>query len=150
MRCDLMEANPKIKKYEEFFNETLGNDLKRTLDARDDIYTQIANYIQLKNAIEHIMSKIEQNGGVVQELKTMVDLGANFYAQARVRDPSRVIVCIGMGFYLEMGLSDALSFIDAKLELLNVRTQNLNQNAAEIKAHMTLVLEGLRELQFLS
>lgn len=144
-----MIASEKIKKYEEFLNEKLAKDLEQTLEDREDVCAQTANYLQLKNAIGNIMRTREAcKGNDSARLKTLVDLGCNFYAQAKIPDTSHIIVCIGMGLYLEMPLEKALDFIGEKLEHLNEKTQYLNQSAAEIKARMKLVLEGLRELQF--
>ena len=43
-----------------------------------------------------------------EPLKTKVDLGCNFYCQARVPDPSMVMVAVGLGFFLELTLEEAL------------------------------------------
>ena len=37
--------------------------------------------------------------------------GCNFYCEAKVDDPTWILVSIGMGFFLEMTLPEALEYI---------------------------------------
>ena len=48
------EQEKKVLKFEIFLNETLRPDLKATLEERDKIYEEIAEYLSLKNSIEAI------------------------------------------------------------------------------------------------
>ena len=136
----------KVTKYEEFLNEKLQNDLKQVLKARDSVYEEVSEYLQLRNSID----KLIQCQLPKHDLKTLVDLGANFYAHARVPDASRIIVVIGLNLCLEMDHSEALNFIDKRVKYLNTKIEQLSQEAADIRARMKLVLQGLRELQFIS
>ena len=136
----------KVTKYEEFLNERLHSDVKQVLKARDAVYEEVSEYLQLRNSID----KLIQCQLTKHDLKTMVDLGANFYAHARVPDASRIIVAIGLNLCLEMDLSEALNFIDKRVKYLNAKIEQLSQQAADIRARMKLVLQGLRELQFFS
>lgn len=70
--------------------------------------------------------------------------------QAKVPDTTLITVSIGLGFYLEMTLDDALQFIKTKTQGLHDKSEKLSQSIAEIRSRMTLVLEGLREIQLLS
>ena len=134
----------KVTKYEQFLNERLRTDLRAVLDHRDAIYSDMAEYLQLRNVLEKTQKLSITEGG----LKTMVDLGANFYAQARVPDPSRVFVAVGLGFFVEFTIQEALSFIDKKTLLLTDDSQKLTEQATQIRARIKVVLEGLEELQF--
>lgn len=134
----------KVLEYETFLNERLKVDLKAVLDSRDAIYSDIAEYLQLRNVIEKLM-----DGGVPHTgLKTMVDMGCNFYAQARVPDASHVFVAIGFGFFLEFTLSEALEFIDKKVAHLSGRAEELTEQESQIKARIRVVVEALGEMQF--
>ena len=136
------DMKQKIVRYEEFVNERLRVDLRHVLDARDAVRENIAEYLQLRNILENIESSVAQG-----DIKTMVDLGANFYAQAKIPDASRVIIFVGLGLFLELTLEEAKTFIDSKVEQLNARDKLLSEQATEINARIKLVLEGLRELQ---
>uniref|UniRef100_A0A3Q2PEE8 Ubiquitously-expressed, prefoldin-like chaperone n=1 Tax=Fundulus heteroclitus TaxID=8078 RepID=A0A3Q2PEE8_FUNHE len=114
------------------------------LEQRDQVYEKISQYLQLKNTIQSL-----QEAGS-QQLKADVDLGCNFFVQAHVNDSSRVFVAVGFGFFVEMTHDEALRFIDKKTTQLTVFTEQLTKDSAKIKAHIRMVLEGLRELQGLS
>ncbi|XP_060737263.1 protein UXT isoform X2 [Tachysurus vachellii] len=114
---------------------------RKVLEQRDGVYEKIAQYLQLKNTIK----SIQETGS--KELKTDVDLGCNFYVQAHVPDTSKILVAVGYGFFLELTLSEALAFIEKKNRHLTEYSEILTKDAAKIKAHIRLVLEGLRELQ---
>ncbi|KAH9518577.1 hypothetical protein Btru_005688 [Bulinus truncatus] len=133
----------KVLEYETFLNERLKQDLRNILEHRDKIYEEISEFLQLQSTIQKIKEDITPQS----ELKTKVDLGCNFYVQANVSDPSKIFVAIGYGFFLEMTLDEALTFIGSKTERLQARAAELTQEGCKVKAHIKLVLEGLRELQ---
>ncbi|PWA33436.1 hypothetical protein CCH79_00020759, partial [Gambusia affinis] len=131
---------------------------RAVLEQRDRLYEKMSHYLQLKNAIQ----SLEEAGP--QRLKADVDLGCSFFVQARapalvlvpvltgsspfLRDnPSRILVLVGFGFYVEMSHQEALRFIDKKTNQLTIFTEQLTKDTAKIKANIRMVLEGLRELQ---
>ncbi|KAJ8301703.1 hypothetical protein KUTeg_020690 [Tegillarca granosa] len=116
----------KVVAYEAFLNETLKEDLKKVLDNRDKIYDHIAEYLQLKNVIQRIQES---------------DLGKE------EPDASRIYVCVGYGFFVEFKLPEALKFIEKKTKHLQQEADQLTKDAVKIKAHIKLVLEGLKEIQ---
>lgn len=56
-------------------------------------------------------------------------------------DTSKIFVCVGFGFFVELTLSEALKFIDKKSKILTSRSDFLTADAARIKAHIKLVME---------
>ena len=137
----------KVSKYEEFLNERLKPDLNSVLQQRDKIYEEIAEYLALKNTISAVQ-KSELKPG--QPLKARVDLGANFYAQAEVEDPSKIFVEAGLGFFVELTLEEAVKLAEKRSKLLEKKADLLTEEANKIKANIKLVLEGLREMQNLN
>lgn len=136
-------ADPeKIEKYEHLLNNVLRENLRIVLEERDKVYEDIAAHSQLKQMITCIIESPDQEG-----LRTKVDLGSNFYVQAHVPDTSRIYVNVGLGFFLELTLQEALGFIDKKLELLNVKLSESTKKSAKIKGQIKFVFEGIRELQ---
>ena len=125
-------------------NERLRTDLGKILEARDAVYVDIAEYLQLQNVVD----RLHQHGVAQTDLKTMVDLGANFYAQAQVPDASHICVAVGLGFYVEFTLDEALEFITQKVDHLTMRGRVLSEEACQVRARIQLVLEALKELQF--
>ncbi|XP_074056115.1 protein UXT isoform X1 [Macrotis lagotis] len=134
-------SQAKVLQYEAFISDVLQRDLRQVLAQRDEVYAQLAAYLQLKSVLEHL-----QEAGN-QKLRTEVDLGCNFYVSAEVPDSSRIFVALGYGFFLELTLMEALRFIERKSRLLSSLSDSLTRDCARIKAHIRLVLEGLRELQ---
>jgi len=116
------------------------------LDRRDAVYSDLADYLQLRNITEKLQE--QRQGQQNEELKTLVDLGCNFYAHARVSDPSHICVAVGYGFFVEFTLDEALAFIDRKTAYLMEQAQRLTAEASEISARVKLVMEALKELQF--
>ncbi|GFO15504.1 uxt-like protein [Plakobranchus ocellatus] len=137
------DGKSKVLEYEQFLNERLREDLRLILEQRDKLYEEISEYLQLKSTIE----KIKEDINPESVLKTKVDLGCNFYVQANVPDPTSICVAIGYGFFLEMTLDEAVVFIKKKTDVLQEKIDILTADAGKVKAHIRLVLEGLRELQ---
>ncbi|KAL3852832.1 hypothetical protein ACJMK2_016447 [Sinanodonta woodiana] len=133
----------KVVEYETFLNETLRSDLRKIFEARDKIYNQTAEYLQLKNVIE----RIKETDLSQDELKTKVDLGCNFYCQANVPDASKIFVRVGFGFYVEFTLEEALRFIEKKTAMLTEEANKLTKDANKVKANINIILEGLKEMQ---
>ena len=134
----------KVTEYERFLNERLKRDLQALLDTRDSVYSDIAEYLQLQRAVEQLQAGVGGREG----LKTMVDIGCNFYSQALVPDPDRVCVAVGFGVFVEFTHSEAVSYIERKVESLTKRTEELSAKASQVRARIRVVVEGLRELQF--
>ncbi len=86
----------KVEAYEHFVNEKLKSDLGRVLSELDLVYSDIAEYEQLRDFIEKLQFTQQKS------LKTKVDLGCNFYAKAVAEDTEMIYVSIGYGFHLQM------------------------------------------------
>ena len=138
----------KVEEYERFLNERLRTDVKRVLERKDGVNGDIAELLQLKATIQHLMTSTSAQKS--EPLKTMVDLGCNFYAKARVNDCSHIIVSIGMGFFLEMKLGEAMEYVDKKVVDLSAEADKLSEQASQINARIKIVLGALDELQFSS
>lgn len=138
------QINEKVLKYETFLSERLRPDLKAALEERDKLYAETAEFLALKNSIEAIKASKLLPG---EPLKTKVDLGSNFYCQAVVPNPSRIIIEVGLGFYVEFTHDEGLAFIDKRVKLLEDKAKELTYETTKLKANIKLVLQGLREMQ---
>lgn len=141
----IMEAlSQKILQYEEFLNERLRTDLHKVLGQRDLVCSDVMEYNQLKTTVNLLTEAGDK------PLKTMVDLGCNVYAHAKVesKDCSTIMVSVGLGFYLEMNLEEASAFIEKKIADLTNQADTLSEQAAQINGRIKVVMETLRELQF--
>lgn len=142
-----MTNQDKVLQYESFLNDRLKPDLKLVLEERDKIYSEIAEYLALKSSITSIQKTGLKEGKL---LKAKVDIGCNFYCQAVVDDPSKVIVDIGFDFFVELTQAEALAFIEKKVKLLETKAETLTDESCKVKANIRLTLEGLREIQNLT
>lgn len=132
----------KVTRYETFVNDRLKSDLKTVLDCRNKLFSQIASYESLKTCIE----KIKQTP--TGEIKALSDLGCNFYCKAKVLDTSKIFVEVGLGFFVELTLDQALDFVDKKLKRIRSDCEVITEEATQINAKIRLVLEALNEIQF--
>lgn len=142
------KQSAKILEFEKFVNEKLRGDLKIVLEEQDAVFSEMAEYLQVKETIEKLTAA--NSNGEIKKFQTKVDLGCNFYANAIVDDPSKVFISIGFGFFLQMSFEEAVKFIDKKVKILNQNAEDLGQKACEIKANIKFVLEGLKEMQNLN
>uniref|UniRef100_G3MS08 Uncharacterized protein n=1 Tax=Amblyomma maculatum TaxID=34609 RepID=G3MS08_AMBMU len=133
----------KVLQYETFLNDVLKEDLRKNLIARDNICAKLAELLQLRTVVERIQ-EVEANK---ETFRTQVDLGCNFYVQAVVPDVSKIFVQVGMGFYVEFTHDEALWFVGRREAMLEEHLQRVSKESADIKAHIQMVLQGLRELQ---
>ena len=145
------EKASKVEVYEHFVNDKLKSDLRRVLDEQESIFSDIAEYLQIKDTIEKIesSSRGSESADSDFQLETKVDLGCNFYVNARVDKASKIFIAIGYGFHLEMSFAEALKFVEKKVKILQSTADELSLKASEIKANIKFVLEGLKEIQHL-
>ncbi|XP_043936217.1 protein UXT [Protopterus annectens] len=141
MTSDRAKVEQKVLEYENFINEVLKKDLQKVLEQRDEVYEKISQYLQLKNIIERLQESESE------ELKMQVDLGCNFYVEAKVPETSKIFVAVGYGFFVELTLPEAIRFIEKKTKQLTEHSEKLTKDSSKIKANVRMVLEGLRELQ---
>uniref|UniRef100_T1JE96 Protein UXT n=1 Tax=Strigamia maritima TaxID=126957 RepID=T1JE96_STRMM len=145
MAGDIHKLNEKILKYEEFLNETLRSDLNRIVTCRDEVCKQISDYLQLRNIVE----SLQITDQIDKPMKTLMNLGSDFYVQAFVPDTSKICVNVGLGYYTELTADEALIFIERRVNSLKEISNKFTQESVKIKAHIRMVLEGLRELQLI-
>ncbi|KAI9483415.1 MAG: Prefoldin subunit-domain-containing protein [Benjaminiella poitrasii] len=134
------DLNALIKKYDEFITNRLKPSLKNELDERDAIFNSMSEYEKLKVQIE----TIEQND--LKELKTMVDLGSQFYAQAHIPDTKYIYINVGFGFHVQFTLEEAKKFIEKKEKHLQGLADKHTAEADKIKAHIKMALEAISEI----
>lgn len=142
------ESNSKVELYEHFINDRLKTDLNKCYKEQEKIYSEVAEYLQVKETIEKLtQAKLSDSKELEEALKVKVDLGCNFYAKAVIQDTTYIYVAVGYGFFLQMKFNEALKFIEKKMKILNQLADELTVKICEIKANIKFVLEGLREIQ---
>jgi len=114
--------------------------LEKALETRDKVYENLAKYLELRNNI--LMLK-ENN---VTEIKTLINLGSEFYVHAVVPKISTIFVNIGLGFHIEFTHEEALKYINQIEQQLNEQTKELTNKASKIKSKIKLILNGIQRL----
>ncbi|CAJ0648416.1 19894_t:CDS:2 [Entrophospora sp. SA101] len=79
----------------------------------------------------------------------MVDLGSNFYVQAKVPDTTYIYVNVGFGFHPQLTLDEAIEFIDKKEKTLQRKSEKYTDDIAKISAHIAMVHEAIAEILYL-
>ncbi|XP_002410385.2 protein UXT [Ixodes scapularis] len=139
----MADVRAKVLQYETFLNEVLKEDLRRCLEEREKVCSKLSELLQLRTIIERIQ-EVQKNE---ETFRTQVDLGCNFYVQAVVPDPSKVCVQVGLGFFVELTHEEALWFVGRREVVLEQDLKRLSEDSANIKAHIQMTLQCLRELQ---
>ena len=57
----------------------------------------------------------------------------SLYPQARVPDPSRLFLEVGLGFFVELTLEEALKVVERKTAALEDKATALTQDACKVK-----------------
>ncbi|KAI9350810.1 hypothetical protein BDR26DRAFT_851548 [Obelidium mucronatum] len=131
-----------IDKYERFLTTTLQPDLRKVLEERDAVYEETAEYLKLKNQIALIKSHSREDGS----FKTMVDVGCDFYMQAKVPNANLINVLVGLDCHVEFTLDEAAIFIAKKEKHLEKKAEMMTERALKIKGHIKLVLAAIQEV----
>ncbi|KAJ3172492.1 hypothetical protein HDU88_005820 [Geranomyces variabilis] len=129
-----------IKKYEAFVNDRLRPDLQQSLDARDKVYDTISEYLKLRNQIELLQSQ------KLTELKTMMDVGCEFFMQAKIPSLEYIYVQIGLDTHAELTFDQALAFINKKETLLLKSAERHTEAASKIRAQIKMVLTTIEKI----
>jgi prefoldin alpha subunit len=134
------ERDKAVLMYETFINDRLKVDMDHILSERDKIYEELTAYLELKQNIQMFQA---QN---LLDLTTLINLGSEFYAQAKVPDTSFIFVKIGLGFHAEMTLDEASAFIDVMDTHLNAKADKLTKKSEEIQLQIHAFQDALQQL----
>ena len=131
----MTDSQEKLRKYEEFANEKLKSALENVTKLQQLVNNEIIEYTQLKKTLSVLEPKI----------KTKVDLGFQIFMNAEA-ETEMFMIDVGHDFYVEMNKSEATTFIDKKVKLLEKKLACLNDEAASFQGQIRFVMEGIREL----
>lgn len=92
------------------------------LQAITQRYAQLRNVYARINAAKTALSQIPPTS---EGKQIMVPLTASLYVPGRIKDPNRVMVDLGTGFYVEKSSKDAISFLERKSKLVDANSQNI-------------------------
>lgn len=133
----------KVLHYETFLNDVLKEDLRKIHVKLDNLQSELFEYIQLKNYIETVKSnKLNET-----TMNTQVDIGCNIFLQAKVEEPDHILISVGLGYYVDLPLDNALNLVKKKIKFIENETVFFKKKSAVTKSHIKMVLLGLMEIQ---
>ena len=91
-------VSEKIERYSKFVDETLRVRLAQVLDKREEVVRDIEAFEKLRGTVS-VMRESKSS-----KAKSMVNIGCDIYMQAAIPDTSRIMVNVGLGFFLEFTL----------------------------------------------
>jgi prefoldin alpha subunit len=130
----------KIERYEVLLNERLKGELQQVHDERDAVHERLAQVLELRNNVRVLREQKQTS------LKTMVNLGSDFYVQAKVPDTTYLYVGVGLGFHAQLTLDEAEEFCSQREAHYSVVADGLTERAAHLKARIKLVVAAIDEL----
>jgi prefoldin alpha subunit len=77
--------------------------------------------------------------------EVMVPLTESVYVPGKIRDPSKLLVDLGTGFYVEKSSKDTTSFLDRKLKIVDANSENVTTAAQVTKQNiesLTMTMQG--------
>ncbi|CAI5980795.1 unnamed protein product [Closterium sp. NIES-64] len=124
------DMGAEVAEYERFVEERLKVDFQAAMEDSEELVRNI--------------EALEENG--VEEMRAMVNLGGEVFVQADVPDTSHIFVAVGLGFHVEFTRLEAKEFAASKIGHLRKQVARHTERISSIKAHIKLVVEGVREL----
>ena len=74
----------------------------------------------------------------------LIPLTESLYVPGKIRDPSKVIVELGTGFYAEKSSKDAQAFLDRKTRLVDVNSENMMEAVTATKRNLNSIETALQ------
>eukprot|EP00545_Synedropsis_sp_CCMP1620_P014574 CAMPEP_0119028524 /NCGR_PEP_ID=MMETSP1176-20130426/39042_1 /TAXON_ID=265551 /ORGANISM="Synedropsis recta cf, Strain CCMP1620" /LENGTH=147 /DNA_ID=CAMNT_0006984671 /DNA_START=74 /DNA_END=514 /DNA_ORIENTATION=- len=114
------ELEAKLREYSSFIDKTLHPELKKRVEAREEVEQEIAEYQDLATKLTALDSS--------SSLEAMVDLGHDsVYCRGvasgidtTTSNKERMMhVHVGMGFHAELTIPEAIAFCDKRIGFLN-------------------------------
>ena len=130
----------KVDRYSKFVDEKLRVKLAQVLEQREEVVKEIEAYEKLRGTVE----VMRESGS--SRAKSMINVACELYMQASIPDTSKIMVNIGLGFFVELTLAEAADFIQQRCDHLQERADKLSHEASEVNGQIEVVLRGLQEL----
>lgn len=121
-------------KLQTFLNDHLREDLGEYEHQLNKVNDEILEFIQLKNMAENIKEHFKLG------LKTQMNIGGNFFMQAKVKQPDKMVVNVGLNCYVELSLEETIKFADFKIRVLNKHAEIIREESIKTRAKIKLTL----------
>jgi len=116
-------------------SRTIQNDLQSNAE---DVQSIVASYEELKKQV----SLLQMN----KSTKMLVDLGNDMFVRAKVDDLSKIFVSIGLGFFAELTLEEALQVSDRWIHYYTDIEESIMAEQASVSSKSRVVSETMEML----
>ena len=96
-------------KYEAFLEQQLLPDLNHCLQIREGLLSDVQELMITRQQLQVMKESMALNGK--QPLKTMMNVGCDFFMKAKIDDPSKVVMAIGGNVFPELTIEEGLQFL---------------------------------------
>lgn len=154
-RANLSEAKAAISSYTRAVERRLRPGLDSAIAARDAAYAGLAEAEQMSSALDVLDAvastpaeegAMDEHGDPAPRLRTRVNVGEEFYADAEVTRLEPVVVEVGLGVLVEMTREEARVVVERRREAMEKEAEKQNQRIAAVQAHLKSVVKHLEEL----
>jgi len=73
----------------------------------------------------------------------MIPLTESLYVPGKIKDPSRVMVELGTGFYVEKNVKQAQELLDRKIKLVDVNSENIMEAIAATRRNVESINDAM-------
>ncbi|OAO16181.1 prefoldin chaperone subunit [Blastocystis sp. ATCC 50177/Nand II] len=134
-------SKAQIRKYEDLIENRIKATLAQEVEQLRELSSSVEQYEVLKTNIE-VMKRDSKSS-----VSSLVNLGSEVYAQAKAQDRNHIFVNIGLGFFVEFTLDEALAFIEKKLAQLHADLVRKNEDVERVKQHYYSAIHALEQLK---
>lgn len=131
----------KTAQLESFVTDVLQRNLATFDTQLQKINAEVEELQQLAKTVKNVQKHLSDG------FKTQMNIGANIFMQAKVPDPSKILLHLGKNVYVEFGLEEALKYIDLKNRILIREGDIVREESIRTRAKIKLALICLAEEQ---
>lgn len=149
-------VNEAIAKYTRVVERRMKPMLRSAVERRDKAFEQITDLEQTFISLKALQLAVEENiqstvrtepGERPALLETRVNVGEQFYVQAHVYDADPLIVDVGFGIMVEMSLTEATAFFDARNTFLKGIADRESKQISELRSQLDEIVTKLTQLK---
>lgn len=119
---------------EDFVNNKLRADLKRYEEFLTRNNAEVMEYMELQKFCENLGQYLSDG------FKTQVNVGGNFFMQAKVDQTDSILVNVGLNHYIDFTPAEAIKFCKMKIGVLEKEADVIREKSIDTRAHIKLAL----------
>mmetsp|Transcript_544 Transcript_544/g.1662 ORF Transcript_544/g.1662 Transcript_544/m.1662 type:complete len:170 (-) Transcript_544:541-1050(-) len=106
-----------------------------------------SRYQQLRAArakLATAKSSLSSVGPSTADAQIMVPLTASLYCPGKIKDPNKVMVELGTGFYMERTAKDANAFLDRRIRLVDANSENVMKVVQATQGNVRSIADAMQ------